>query len=282
MNDKDLVLFDVKHALEFLKWGYNRIYGIEDEYYNKIYPWTNEKLSSYYNLKDLQGKNVLTVTSSGDHALHAILAGATKIDSFDKNRLCKYFSALKIAAIKSFSYEKFMSLTKTGLSDASSNIKTMEKYLTENEALFWNEFINNSNAKKRNRIFKDDGYYSNLKIGISYFDKNYYDKLKNNLMHSKITYYDLDLNNISEIPHGNYDAIFLSNILELFDNKGKEDILNKCYDILNNNGVLYDYHKKYLYKQNKIKRFENQHFIDFFSYSPNDVETVSIYKKIID
>ena len=65
----------------------------------RIYPFANDILNSSVNI-DLTGKKSLVVTSSGDHALHAILAGSTDITSFDINRFCKYYSALKIALIK--------------------------------------------------------------------------------------------------------------------------------------------------------------------------------------
>ena len=39
---------------------------------DKIYCWSNESLKKYYN-KNILGKKALTVTSSGDHMLHAIL-----------------------------------------------------------------------------------------------------------------------------------------------------------------------------------------------------------------
>lgn len=53
------------------------------------YLWTNENMYLYDN-EDLKDKKVLTVTSSGDHALNAILNGAKNIDSFDINLYSKY------------------------------------------------------------------------------------------------------------------------------------------------------------------------------------------------
>ena len=75
--------------------------------YSNIYPWTNENIKSYYNYKDLTDKTALCITSSGDHILYAAASGATDIDSFDKNRLCKYYSALKIATILAYSEKDF-------------------------------------------------------------------------------------------------------------------------------------------------------------------------------
>ena len=66
-----------------------------------IYPFTNENLFEYYN-KNLENKRVISVTSSGDHILHAALGGAKEIIGFDINRFCKYYCALKIALIKTY------------------------------------------------------------------------------------------------------------------------------------------------------------------------------------
>ena len=71
-----------------------------------VYAWTTEYLSLYYE-KNLIGKKVLSVTSSGDHILHSVLSGATDVTGFDINRFCKYYSALKIAMIKKYEYEEF-------------------------------------------------------------------------------------------------------------------------------------------------------------------------------
>ena len=88
---ESLIPYDVEQS--FSKYGY-------------IYPFTNEKLKIIFKYLDLSNR-ILTVTSSGDQSLFAILNGATKIDCFDKNKLAKYFSELKIAAIKSLSYKQF-------------------------------------------------------------------------------------------------------------------------------------------------------------------------------
>ena len=74
--------------------------------FDPSYLWTNEDMKLYPK-ENLKGKNILTITSSGDHALNAILNGATNIDSFDVNLFSKYVSALKIAMIKKYGYYDF-------------------------------------------------------------------------------------------------------------------------------------------------------------------------------
>ena len=71
--------------------------------FDPSYLWTNEDMKLYPK-ENLKGKNILTITSSGDHALNAILNGGSMIDSFDVNIFSKYVSALKIAMIKKYGY----------------------------------------------------------------------------------------------------------------------------------------------------------------------------------
>ena len=50
--------------------------------FDPSYLWTNEDMKLYPK-ENLKGKDILTITSSGDHALNAILNGGNIIDSFD-------------------------------------------------------------------------------------------------------------------------------------------------------------------------------------------------------
>ena len=59
--------------------------------FDPSYLCTNEDMKLYPK-ENLKGKNILTITSSGDHALNAILNGGDIIDSFDVNQYSKYVS----------------------------------------------------------------------------------------------------------------------------------------------------------------------------------------------
>ena len=74
-------------------------------YFCWLYPFTNENIGAYFSKLDFKDKSVLTVTSSGDHIINSILMGAKEVDAFDVNPLAKHYSELKIAAIKSLTFE---------------------------------------------------------------------------------------------------------------------------------------------------------------------------------
>ena len=55
-----------------------------------IYKFTNERLSSYLPLFDLENKDVMTVVGSGDHCLNILLRDVNSLDCFDINKFLYY------------------------------------------------------------------------------------------------------------------------------------------------------------------------------------------------
>ena len=76
--------------------------------YSRLYLFTTENIKGYLKYFDLNGKNILTPTSSGDHAFESILKGARSVDMFDINKYSKYMVKLKIAAIKALERGEFL------------------------------------------------------------------------------------------------------------------------------------------------------------------------------
>lgn len=235
-------------------------YEDEDEFklYNAIYPWTNETIKKYYNYKDLTNKSALCVTASGDHALHAILSGATNIDSFDINPLAKWYCMLKIALIKAYDLKTF----KKQFNESpiwseeppilKSNIDLFEiKPFMDDDAFKYWELVLKENNNFFDILFRTDGFKCDIENCCDYLNDENFKKLKENLNNANITYYDLDIvkqNNYFPLMY--YDAIFLSNIQEYYSN---EDLLSQCGKLLNKNGIIYNYHCF-----GNIKRTKNQ------------------------
>lgn len=74
----------------------------------EMYAFTTENVRGYLSKLKVKGKKVLTVTASGDHLINLALLGASEIHNFDINRNAYYMSELKIAALKTLSYEEFL------------------------------------------------------------------------------------------------------------------------------------------------------------------------------
>lgn len=221
---------------------------------DKIYACTNEDLFLYPNKKE---KRVLSVTSSGDHILNAVLNGAKEVIGFDINRFCKYYSALKIAMIKKYEFNEYFSkLDFTKIFDDCYYLeddkifevilKDVLPYLSTDERLFWGAF--NTLIKKGN--FKGglfDAYSICLDIcNLPWIVKDKYDELKYYLLKDtcKIRYVDSNINNLNNKVKGRFDSIYISNILGRMI-KDREDEKTKLLlylaKLLKKDGVIYNY-----------------------------------------
>ena len=84
-------------------------YGLLDwEKFYSIYPFTTENISGYIDNFDLDGKSIMTVGSSGDQVLNAILLGSKDITLVDINPFAKYYFYLKMAAIMELDIDEYL------------------------------------------------------------------------------------------------------------------------------------------------------------------------------
>lgn len=203
-------------------------FNIDDKIYSKItnfgkleetYFFTNEDMH-LYEKENLKDKKVLTITSSGDHALNSILNGAEIIDSFDINLYSKYISALKIAMIKRYNFHEFyrkiewIILNKNFRYNKKDNIiEDIKNYLSYDEYKFLS-YLDDIFIKNPNAFYK----IINLSVmcGLNkYENQKDYKILRKNLNNVKITYYDCDILDIhKELNYNKYDVIYISNVLE--------------------------------------------------------------------
>ncbi len=154
--------------------------------------------------------------------LHAILSGATDITLFDINRLTKYFCMLKLAAIKTLSYEEFFSyfgsVDKYG-QIITGNMKSRKIYtkikekLNQEDMYFWNRVYSSYLIEN----IEDKFFYTpSSSINNAYVDEKQYYILQNNALEYKKTplFIESDLLKlISKLdPNKKYSSIFLSNI----------------------------------------------------------------------
>lgn len=220
--------------------------------FDPSYLWTNEDMKLYPK-ENLKGKNILTITSSGDHALNAILNGGNMIDSFDVNLFSKYVSALKIAMIKKYGYYDFFkrmdwieNMESLNFNSKENIIDSIREYLSHDEYLFWStfEYLRINNKVNFNDVIN---VYGSLKKN-AYTDAFSYNKLKRNLKKAKITYYDSDIMDIEKSVNKKYDRVFLSNVLEyvLASNGSRfvnnyNDAMIKLDKILLPSSIIYGY-----------------------------------------
>lgn len=215
-----------------------------DNYFCWLYPFTTENIKGYYKYIDFSKKDILTVTSSGDHALNAYLLGADNVDTFDINPLAKYYSELKVACIKTLTLEEFILFLYNknifGIPKYYMNksiYKKIRKELDDKYRYFWDYVFNTYTPKElyRSFIFTDDFLdIKGLTQSNIYFNKEYYYKLKDILQHKRINYYDCDIKDLINI-NKKYNIILLSNILACLNlvYKNDDSYLEKLKNIIN-------------------------------------------------
>ena len=201
----------------------------------KIYPWSNEHIEKYYNYYNLTNKKALCITGSGDHAIHAAAAGACEIDCIDINPLAKYYQMLKVALILTYDEKTFFKHFKNSrkkILTEKINLNDIKEYIDDEAFIFWNEIINSKTFKKNKRLFRNDGFPNKFLLD--------YEALKEKLITAKIKYYDNNIEDFIYCKDNQYDAIFLSNVLEWQCKTRRNPILINALNLLNENGVIYD------------------------------------------
>lgn len=73
-----------------------------------FYVFTTENISGYINQFDCAKKDVLTVGSSGDHAINFKTAGAKSVRNFDINQLAPHLVELKVKLLQSLPRSSFL------------------------------------------------------------------------------------------------------------------------------------------------------------------------------
>jgi len=266
---------DIKFLDEIM--SYKNRKDVKDNRFFWIYLFTNENIKAYYSNIDFNNKSVLTVTSSGDHILNAILSGANEVSGFDINPLAKYYVELKIAAIKSLTLEEFIMFfydKKLLTYKYFFNKKIYTKFsnnLSGEYKEFWDYFFDTYNKRDifESYLISDD--YLTLKGLLEvnlYLNKDNYYKLREILKNININYYDVNLKDMKSI-NKKFDILILSNIpahLEKIYDKEllksfKESILSVCH---NTSKVVVNYfydvllehsYSKIIYNIDKVSEF---------------------------
>lgn len=256
--------------------------------YSKMYIMTTENINGYYQYLCFQGKSVLTVTSSFDQALNAILYGARKVTTFDINKLSFYIANLKLAAVKSLTYDEFVEYF---LGNNPFNYETYKKimpFLNKKVRDYFNEIYKyyryNGYAIKNSFLFHH-GHKNNLEDNSYLLDDNY-NILKEKIKDTQVEFINCSILDLpKKLKKKRYDLILLSNISDYAKSFFEGNYLHKYFafiknditKLLNKDGLIqaayiYDYgtdgevrsdinieakRKKILTKEFEIKKFKS-------------------------
>jgi len=182
------------------------------------------------------------------------------ITCFDINRLAKYFTELKFAAVKGFTKQEFIHFMYEDTFNREM-YDYIKNNLDDNYRFFWNElFASFSPNTIKRGLFRgvsikdnngkiitqglDYAKYSAENF-IRYLTDDNYRLVQDKLQVAKIEYIDSDLFDLPSKLNKKYDLINLSNIYEyinqyVFDNSAEEfsKVIRKLINNLNDNGKL--------------------------------------------
>ncbi len=223
----------------------------EGSKYETLYAHATEDMRTYYQEFN-HPHTFLSISASGDQIINAILTGATVIDAFDSNRLCRYALNLKIAALKALTKEEFISYYETFNPYLFTKIA---EYLDEPSLIYWGNIYQISNPLTIGAIVKDFMFaYKKLDRSViidinPYLRGSNFQKVKEQLPKTTINYIDSDLYNLpSCLGNKKYDAMNLSNVYEYINFGHKTSparaeeyysfLMNSLYPRLNEGGTL--------------------------------------------
>lgn len=305
---------DLKFALALI----DNIFSNKKNMFSSLYPFSTENIKGYYYLIDFKDKDILTVGSSGDHTINLFLKNAKSVDFFDINPFCKYYYDFKVAAIKSLSYEDFISyfcfrgypsLFKNNYKSFNlESYKKIRENLDNTSKKFWDFLYDEVDGIViRNSSFfsKDEEPYKVIVKTNLYLQEENYKNTKEKII-EKINFYKSDISVLHERIDKKYDIIMLSNIFQYVDMMYKNDPLDMMNQIvlnleklLNDDGIIlmcymYGIDDKYdeekvpiIYNLKKIeKMFKKLQIIKFrgisdlkYSIPREDKDGVLIYRK---
>lgn len=242
-----------------------------------VYPFTTENISQYINLFDLKGKSLLTVGSSGDQTINAILSGAKSITQLDINPFAKYYYYLKMASILCLDVAEviaFFSYNDRLESDSFKNEsvlskKTFDKISSTLKAInfesyeFWNNlFKNYSSLDIRSHLFhRDNRKYTIKKCNLYLQSNELFEKTRSKIKKINPEFIDGDICNA--FLQKEYDNIWLSNLASYLSKTESNKLLEKLVQHLSPDGNLlmeyiYIYRPYLIPKYKKMENYESK------------------------
>ena len=244
MNANDLFVFaSRKCSGDVLIW---------QQFWN-IYPFTTENISGYIDNFDLAGKSLLTVGSSGDQVLNAILLGSKDITLVDINPFAKYYFYLKMAAIMELEMDEYLLFLryKNYPEAFKNNLMVFNEFIfkklsgclkeIDRETYdFWYDLFRFYSRKDiRDQLFSIDERSDKFIRACNLYlhDDELFKQLKANIKDVKSTFETGDI--LTAEHNRNYDNIWLSNIATYgFSDENILAVFNKYREYLNDGGKL--------------------------------------------
>ncbi len=204
--------------------------------YDFIYTHSNECLSNLFDNFDVRDKRVLTVLSSSDQLFNCLIRDCFSVDTYDINKLTKYFYYLrKWNIIYNGKFYLPCSITGTFIYNILNKVSVSSP--SEEEAYkYWSMFIRKFPGFLYKYLF-----YTGVRDNYS-FDFSL-DDLKDKLSSYDLSFKCLDMGSSVDIS-SKYDVVITSNISEYFvdDLEKISNYKNNLDKIIDSNGCVISSH----------------------------------------
>ena len=185
--------------------------------YSAIYRQTNEPFEKYLTKEAIEGKDVLTVSASGDFLISILRNNPKSVSTFDINVFSSYYQELKIAGIMALDYQEFLNFFYGNDNFNKTSLDKILPILPKKTKEFWEGIFSFYDALDvaSSQLFVQNIVTVNTAISYNSFLKNEieYLKTKKALYNLSYTFHNLDYNSLDEIKK-KFDTIFLSNITD--------------------------------------------------------------------
>lgn len=273
---------DLEKALSICKsclFSYSQI----DSMFEFIYPFTTENINGYISKFDLKDKSLLTVGSSSDQVINAVMYDCYNQTVVDICPYTKYYFYLKKAALMSLDYEEFEQFlfyknyfrNKHFFSTSLFNkIKDTLATLDYNSYLFWTTLFSNCSVNRiRERLFTSDTLSTVILKDVNPYlkDEKAYKIASDKI--AKLQPKFICANMFDAELTGNFDNIFLSNMAQYYELQDFKKLLDYLDTLLNENGKMLTC---YLYNITKNSKYDSS-LLPIY----NLKETLLVLKKYI-
>ena len=242
--------------MELVYDAFKDIHNDKQIIFNTIYPFATENINDYTKYFDLKDKSLLTVGSSGDQAINALLEGSKDVTVLDICPYTEMYYYLKIAGILALDKDEFMNFFSThicyGRNPYSFNFETYNsiedslRHVSNEGYEFWDALFNKYPGHViRTHLFTNDEHSKNSVIRYNNYlanDENY-EEARKLVMHSKVKFINDSIDKFKS--DDKFDNIWLSNIAAYLSLIDIRDMFLNFLPYLNNEGKMllaYIYH----------------------------------------
>lgn len=201
----------------------------------RAYPFSNENLDAIFAGRDLRGKSLLTVGSSGDQLLYGIFAGAAQVSLIDANIYSRAYVEYKLAAIQTLSFEEFNQAFNGQAFDWRIYQKISHQISGQTKEFWDSIFLNYDSggydARELHLDLMSQDFGDWECKSVFYRNPAAYELLQKLIPQCKIDYqvssfYDFP----QDIAGRQYDFIYLSNIRKYVAEEGYQQVVGQLYD----------------------------------------------------